>query len=55
MKIADLITILLPSIVGVLYFITGCAYLYKKDYAWGCVWFGYAFSQCALVICGNQH
>lgn len=55
MKIADLITVLLPSIVGILYFITGCAYLYKKEWAWACVWLGYSFSQIGLVLAGNQH
>ena len=54
MKISDYITLILPSIVGVLYFITGCAYLYKKEYAWAIIWLGYSFSQVGLVLAGNK-
>lgn len=50
MKIADLITVLLPSIVGILYFITGCAYLYKKDLPFAFLWWGYSISQICIIL-----
>ena len=48
------ITVLLPSIVGVLYFITGCTYLYRKEYDWATVWIGYSIAQIGLVVAGNK-
>lgn len=55
MKTEDIITIFIPSFVGILYFITGCAYLYKKEYAWAIIWVGYSISNFGLVFVGNQH
>jgi hypothetical protein len=55
MKISDYITLLLPSIVGILYFITGCAYLYKKEWAWSVIFLGYSLSQIGIIIAGNNH
>lgn len=52
MSWADRITIFLPSIVGFMYFITSLAYLYKKDYPFTILWFGYSISQVSLVIIG---
>lgn len=54
MKIEDIITFYVPAFVGILYLITGCAYIYKKEYAWACVWLGYSIAQCGLVISGNH-
>lgn len=54
MKIEDIITFYVPTFVGILYLITGCAYIYKKEYAWACVWLGYSIAQCGLVISGNH-
>lgn len=54
-NMANFITFYIPAFVGLLYFITGCAYLYKKEWAWSMIFLGYAFSQVGLVIAGNQH
>jgi len=49
-----MMTIILPSIVGVLYFINSLIYLYRKDYPWFLVWFGYAIAQIGLIVAGNK-
>jgi hypothetical protein len=48
------ITLYLPAFVGIIYFIVGAAYAFKKDFAWTAVWWGYAIAQIGLVITGNR-
>lgn len=44
------LTILLPSIVGVLYLVTSIAHLVKHNWCFAGVWGGYAIAQLFLVM-----
>lgn len=52
MKIIDSLIIMMPSIVGALYFVVGVCYIAKKDYAWATVWLAYALANIGLILIG---
>lgn len=50
----DKLTVILPSIVGVIYFVNSLIHLSRHEYSWFLIWFGYALAQIGLVIAGNK-
>ena len=46
----ELLTKALPLIAAILYAITAIGYIYKKEYAWGLVWFSYSAANVGLVL-----
>ena len=55
MPVADWITWVAPSVVGVFYLATSIAYLCKGEAAWALIWFAYALGNVGLVLAGNKH
>jgi len=47
---ASIITRVMPGLVAVLYSITAAAFVAKREYAWGLVWFSYAMANVGLIL-----
>jgi len=46
---ADKLIVLLPGLTMVLYFLTGCAFLSKKEPGWALAYFAYATANIGLI------
>ena len=45
-----MLTIILPSIVTVIYLATSAAFAFRKEWAWSTVYAGYALANVGLII-----
>jgi len=50
MKYLDMATIIMPSIVAILYGITAFSFFLKKDIPWTIVWASYAVANVGLIL-----
>ena len=50
----DWLVFLIPSVVGVLYAITGVCFIIKGDLPWATVWLAYAIANFAMVMIGSS-
>lgn len=46
---ADKLIVYLPGITMVLYFLTGCAFAYKREPGWALAYFAYATANIGLI------
>jgi hypothetical protein len=49
MLMADKLIVVLPAITMLLYFLTGCAFVVKKQPAWALTYFAYATANVGLI------
>jgi hypothetical protein len=47
--VADKLIVLLPGVTMALYFLTGCAFLAKREPSWALVYFAYATANIGLI------
>jgi len=48
------LTIILPSIVAILYIATSLSHWYNERYAWSFVWLCYALANVGLIFAGEN-
>jgi hypothetical protein len=54
MRILDFITVSIPAIVAVLYFITAVSHLLKGEYGWAMAWACYGLANVGLIIAAHE-
>ena len=45
-----IVTRIMPGVVAVLYFVTGVAFLVRRDVPWAIVWMAYSLANVGLIL-----